>query len=471
MKVSEWFKWFAGAVSNLLPIPTLRTDGVRAVFVGLLAVLWISPARADKSAIDAFADYVTRARPYRGKTVPFPDNSGRPDAGLPQAACSELLPLCVHAAPAFPRARLLGALSALEAGLGFLGAQGWPLPYPDGGRGGGPEFDVYLQPAAAAPAQAAAEEPLLANDSELDGATAYAVLDAALPDAALEACAISALTQAGLLARDPAEPRAPLLAAALFAQWQYGFDLDASCEGVLSDSQRAPELGTLGDDDRQITAAALQLVLLSRRHDGGSGRFVRGFFELARQRSAGPSALHVEPSVQLARARALEHAGESLDRSAEEFAIARYLAPFGQGALPRLPAAAQVALRSQLRLAALPRHVIAAEPGLATYGSAYVRVDTAGAPAGAQLQVWLRGEPGARWSLAALRLDAQGRERGRMVAPPRRLPESFLPVELDPDTHAVVIAVTKLAKGMPPANAGSPDDRHYFRLVIDVKRP
>lgn len=452
-------------------MPTPRTRSARAwLFFALLAGLCASRARADKNPIEAFADYITRARPYRGKTVAFPSEVRPGELSL--VDCSAAAALCVHAAAGVPPTRVERALRALESARAFLAGEGWPLPYPDQG-GGGPDFDLYLAPGAARTAGAAADAPFAAGDSELDAASTFALLDAGLPDDAIEPCALSALAQAGLLAHDPAEAHASLAAAALYAQWLYGFALERSCEGALLESQRAPELGLFGDDERQITAAALHLVMLSRRHDGGTGRFVRGVFELARQRSDGPNALRVEPSFGSALGAALERAGESLDRSAEEFAIARALAPVEAGPLPRLPPAARVPLRADLRRSSLPKHVIAADPGLATYGSAYVRVDTAGAAAGQQLDVWLRGEPGARWSLVAVRLDAQGRERSRMQAPPRRLPESFLPVILDPDTHAVLLVVTKLPReGKQPATApaGSEDDRHYFRLIVDQKR-
>jgi hypothetical protein len=457
-------------VSNLLPKPTSRTRDARPwLALALLAGLCAGRARADKSPIDAFADYVTRARPYRGRTVAFPDDGERP--ARTRAQCSLFTPLCVHAEATVTPERVARTLNALEGARAFLATSGWPLPYPDE-AGGGPAFDLYLQPGAVRPARAAADMPLVAGDSELDAASTFAVLDAGLPDDALEACALSALVQAGLLGHDPAEQHAPLAAASLYAQWQYGLAIERSCEGALVESQRAPEVGLLGEDERAITAAALQLVLLSRRHDGGSGRFVRGLFELARQRSGGPSALHVEPSLRSALEAALERAGESPDRSAEELAIARAFAPSEAGALPRLPPQATVPLRADLRLSALPKHVIAADPGLATYGSAYVRVDTVGATAGRQLDVWLRGEADARWSLVAVRLDADGRERSRMQAPPRRLPESFLPVELDPDTHAVLLVVTKLPRegDKKKTTAGSEEDRHYFRLIVDVKR-
>jgi hypothetical protein len=358
-------------------------------------------------------------------------------------------------------------LAALDAAYAWLQAQGWALPYPDADLGGSPDFDVYLVDGASTVA-VHADTPLLFV-SELDAAATHATLDAALSDAALPRCALDALVRAGLLAHDPAEAESARRATAAFAGWLYSGEF--GCDDALQEAQRAPQLGLLGDEAAQAAAAGMFLALLSRRHDGGSGRFVRGLWEAARQRSRGPNALQLRPSFWQALARGLEQAGESLDTAAAEFALARYFAPGGEAALPRLPAAAAIMPRT-LALAALPKQVLAEEPGLLRYGSAYARVelDAAGAEP-TQLHVWLRGERGARWALEAVRLDAAGRELGRMSAPPRKVPESFLPVELAPDTRAVVIVVTALPLAEPQQPQPDPEDSHFFRLILDKKRP
>jgi hypothetical protein len=355
------------------------------------------------------------------------------------------------------------ALAAVETAITWLDADGWPLPYLDAGRGGSADVDVYLIEGGPQLTAAVAEAPL--GFGQLDAATTFALLDAALPDDALERCAVDVLAQAGLYARDPAEAESTRRAAAAFATAR--FSGEYGCDGALEDAQRAPQLGLVGDDPRQVAAAALFLTMLSRRHDGESGRFVRGVFELARQHSKSSALLHARPTVWQALSAALEHSGESLDRAVEEFAIARYFAPRAPGALPSLPRAAAVRARWAPPFAALPQHVPAHEPPLATYGSAYLRIDTSGAPDGAQLKAWLRGEHGARWSFAAVRLDATGRELGRMSAPPRRVPDSFLPIELSADTAEVLIVVTKLPLANVPS-VTSDDDAHYFKLILDA---
>jgi len=429
----------------------------------VLASTFALRAAAQPNPFKAWADFVT-APPavYRGPTLPFPDALPRPDAQQFRV-CSQLQSVCVHAARAAGAARVQRALAAVETAIAWLDADGWPLPYPDTGRGGSPDLDVYLVEGAAQLTAAIAEAPLGFGD--LDGASTHVQLDAALPDAALERCAVDALAQAGLYAHDPAEAEGTRRAAAAVATAR--FSGEYGCDDAVEDAQQAPHLGLIGDDPRQVAAAALFLSMLSRRHDGDSGRFVRGVFELARQHSKSATVLHARPTVWQAVSAALEQAGESLDRTVEEFAIARHFAPRAPGPLPALPRSATVSARWAPPLARLPEHVPAQEPPLAAFGSAYLHIDTSGARDGAQLKAWLRGEPGARWSFAAVRLDNAGRELGRMSAPPRRVPESFLPIELTADTAEVLIVVTKL----PPANvvpAASGDDGHYFKLILDA---
>jgi hypothetical protein len=114
---------------------------------------------------------------------------------------------------------------------------------------------------------------------------------------------------------------------------------------------------------------------------------------------------------------------------------------------------------------ALPKHVPPREPGLRAYGSAYSRVDVRAAPAQSRLHVWLRGDPQARWSLVAVRLDAQGRELARIAAPPRRVPQSYLPVELTQDTADVLLVVTALPYRA-PAEADPDAPPPTFRLIL-----
>jgi hypothetical protein len=436
----------------------------------LLAVLtMVTPigARADENPFEAWAKLVTTPSLYRGPTVSFPLPSARPELDG-WVLRSERFPVSVHLAPSAPRARAERALSAIEAAYEWASEHGWALPYPDGGYGGSADFDVYLADDRTTLASAAVDAPLAWT--ALDAATSYAVMDSSVSDAALVPCAVSALVQAGLLAHDPAEAAhaGERAASAAFATWQATGEL--GCDDARTEAQRAANLGAVGTREEQIVSLAMLLAMLSQRHDGGSGAFVRGIWELAEQHSASANALHETPDFWQALAAALERAGDSLDQAASEFAFARYAAGerTRDGALPPMPPSAKVPVLQAPAFDALPKHLPAHAPGLGTYGSAYASVDVSRAPAGAQLHVWLRGDPGARWSLMTVRLDARGRELGRVAAPARRVPDSYVPLELTADTHDVLLVVTALPWRLP--DQSTEEDalaKSTFRLILD----
>jgi hypothetical protein len=121
--------------------------------------------------------------------------------------------------------------------------------------------------------------------------------------------------------------------------------------------------------------------------------------------------------------------------------------------LSSLPSDAAVPLLADLELQQLPRHVrTPTDGGLESLGSAYVRVRTPGLSGQGELRIWLRSELGPEWSLSAVRLAADGRELGRTRAPTRRVPQSFLPLMLEPDTAEVIVIVTALATSTPDAD-------------------
>jgi hypothetical protein len=430
----------------------------------LIALASAARARAEQNPIEDWARSLeSQPARYLGPTVPFPETPPRPALEGGVRMRSTDWPLEVHSAAGVSRARSQRVLRALEHAYAWASDQQWPLPAPDGGYGGDAAFDLYFAPGGALAADAGADVAIAW--SELDAASTYALLDSGLPDAALERCALSALVQAGLLGHDPAEPPGIRLAGAAFATWLATGEL--GCDDARAEAQHLPALGAVGARDEQVASLALWLAMLSRRHDAGTGSFVRGVFELARKRSSDANALHAAPDFWQALAAALAKAGESLDASAEELAIERYFAADGARAspLPSLPPSARVPLLDAPGWNALPKHLPEREPGLLDYGSAYTRVDVRAAPAESRLHVWLRGDPGARWSLVAVRLDAHGRELARIAAPPRRVPQSYLPVELTPGTSEVLLVVTALPYRLPALDA-SDEPAPNYRLIL-----
>ena len=430
--------------------------------IWLVTIVCVPVAHADANQFEAWARFISERREYSGRFVHFPDPAPRPVAdGI--VLCAERAPVCVHAVPTQAPARVALTLNALQEAYEWLSAAGFALPYPDGGHGGDLNFDLYLVPGVEHGAGAAADAPIAWAD--FDAAATHALVDSALGDEALPHCALVALTEAALLGQEPAEDEGVRRAIAAFIGWIR--DLQFGCDNATEDAQRAPELGTRGARDEQVAAASLWLAMLSQRHDAGTGLFIRDAWDIARQKSEQPDQLHETPTFWQAIAAALEKAGESLDDSAIEFAVARYFAGFALGALPEL---ARVPVAIAPAFAALPKHLAPPRAALATYGSAYTSVDTRGAAPGARLKVWLRGEPGVRWSLVAVRLDANGHELGRVAAPPRTVPESYIPLELEAGTKQVLLVVTKLP-ALPLIKPLPLDDASGFRLILDRAEP
>lgn len=450
----------------------LRAVRVRSIAVasclGLaVAAAPASAARAQANPFQALAEHLTAPKPgtYRGPTVSWPEIPARPSRGALRAR-SLRLPLVVHARQGVPTAQVAAALAALERAYHELEARGFPLPLPSMTEDGAAAIDVYLQPTLAAGASAGVGLPRPRPLAALDAGEAFGLLDEALAPDELERCALAALAEAGLLGQDPAEPRGALAAAAAVAVWlAYG---ELGCRPDPVRMQRAARLGPLGEDAGQVDAAALWLASLLQRHDPRGRGLLPGLFAAARQLSAqAPSALHARPTFWQALDQVLSEAGESLDDAAIELATIRWLLPARGGTAYGVPSEARVQLAREVRLAELPQRVTPEAP-LRTYGSAYAVVDTRGAGAGAQLRVWLRAEPGPRWSLVALTLDAEGAELGKLAAPPRTTPESFLPIELDARTARVVLIVTKLPRTR-GERALADDDEHGFELTLDSR--
>lgn len=425
--------------------------------------------------IDALAQFMVESSQGKQPTVPYPEDA-RPL--VPLALCSLDQPLCVHAGDEHaPEAAAW--LSDLEEARALVAAMGFPVPQPDGGRGGTIELDVYLAPLAApdpegpvdnAPRRTSGEVDGPAGASLLDGASSYARIDPTIPAAQRFTCAVEAIAEAGLRGEDPAESR--LASAAVAGFVAYLATGAFGCVDRVEAAQLTPESGLAAAETDALATLQLVLVMISRRHDGGDGAFIREVWQLARQKSPEVDALRVSPSFFEALDRALKNAGESFEAINEELGVARYFATRGdrdggKGALPALPASISVPITTIEPYPDLPAHLPVHEPLLGPLGSAYAQIDTSAAPAGSKLQVWLRGDVGPKLVLTAVRLDADGREIGRMTAPPRRLPQSFLPVELESGTASVLLVVTMLAEDMKSLGHLEGEATFGFRLILD----
>jgi len=425
-------------------------------------------------SIDALARFMVESTQGKQPTVPYPEDA-RPV--LPLTLCSIEQPLCVHAAPE-QAADAPAWLAELEGAAAIVAALGFPVPQPDAGQGGTFELDAYLaaprsaevDPTEAAPRRASGEVDGPAGASLLDGASAYARVDPSVSPAHRAACAVEAIAEAGLRSQDPSESRLASGAVAAFVAYlatgAYG------CADRIEVVQLAPEQGLARSEADALTTMQLALLLISKRHDGGDGAFIRDVWQLARQKSPSVDALRVSPSFFEALDRALKNAGESLEQITEEVGVARYFATRGdrdggRSALPALSASISVPITSIKPYAELPAHLPVHEPLLGPLGSAYAQIDTSGAPAGSRLDVWLRGDLGPKLVLTAVRLDADGREIGRMTAPARKVPQSFLPIELEAGTASVLLVVTALVDDLRSLGYFETAADFPFRLILN----
>jgi hypothetical protein len=434
--------------------------------------------------IDDLAAYLARASEttWTGPRVDPPAEVPRPE--IPLAVRSEIAPLAIHADPAVPADVLDRALAALEDAYVTMNAAGWPTPVPDGGYGGTGELDLYLMApprhgatsdGQSAPLAGAATDALVAW-SYLDAASTFAWVDPDVDAAALPACVASAYAQTVLLGQDPAEAEAWRRATSDWLAWQitgrYGCD-----DGVITAQQqeawRSPIEGAAGRGG----GGALFLTWLSDRHDRGRGIFIRDLWALARQRTWEGAGLRASPDLWEAIEVAVELSADEFDAAYEDFAVARWFT----GAAER-EAHSPVSILNDLPPDGMVPHAEAPLPGprghrtgafepfLEPLGSGYALYDVADASDGTTLRVWLRGEYGVRWSFVAVKLDVDGKELGRITAPPReRHPNGFLEVDLT-DTDRVLVVVTNLSSRRPDADL--PDENvRTFELITDTYRP
>jgi hypothetical protein len=429
-------------------------------------------ARAEQSPIQAWAEWAASRGQWKGPTVPYPDPVERPQPE-PLLLDSGLRPLSVHAPAGVPFETARAVLAALEHAYDLLLETGWPEPFADGGRGQSAGFDLYLQPGSEQAAAAFTDAPV--SWSGMDGATSFAVLDPDLVDPGqLEACVVDAYVQAVMLGQDPAEAVSWRRATGAYAAWlATGF---FGCGDDVAEQQQQSWRGWITDAPESGAGGALFLAMLSEREDGGTGTFVRELWQFARQQSGSVpgSRLRASPDLWEALDRALQNAGESLDEIVQEMAVARYFAgpehrrqAAGYLALRTLASNAAVPVPGAIPSGGLPARLPVSEQPLEAHGSGYALIDTSGALSPFTLKVWLRGETGVRWSLAAVRLSSDGREMGRTVAPPRNSPGNYLAVELEPGIDRVLLVVTNLSDGMVDADRDTRNAR-AFQLIVDA---
>jgi hypothetical protein len=419
-------------------------------------------AQSDPLGADQMAEaIISMTSPvWTGPRTPAPDPVQRPTRAS-FAIPSPYALLRVHADPGVSLHTMRQVMGALERARGRLDAMGWPAPISDGNLGGGSEVDVYLT--GALPADVYSDG--MAPWTYLDRASTFAVLSPATPAANLDACATQAYAEALLMSMDPAEARTWRRATAAWLTWELTGRF--GCDEAITRQQAEPFRSWVGGAAGDGAGGALWLAYLSARHDVTPGHFARDVWELASQRTWEGTGLRADPDLWSAIEAAVERSGDRLFDNVEELAVLRWFvgrADPTDAIIAALDGDARVPISRHMKR--IPSRIVARRP-LESFGSAYVVMDAPTWNGSTRLRAWLRGEYGVRWSFVAVQLDDRGNEVRRITAPhSARMPEAYLPIELDQGTRRLLFVVTNLSSALPDADEAEVNER-AFELIVD----
>ncbi|WP_437278738.1 hypothetical protein WME90_47310 [Sorangium sp. So ce375] len=383
----------------------------------------VASAQAGALGDDTAAE--AAAPPAEGRPVVSPVQ--RPDdRDAPQRACSFTLPLCVHAPAGVPGAALLDALAQLEAAMRAYDALGLPRPLPDGARGGGPSYDLYLERGPRRGPMRVGHD-LRALGERFDAASAFAII--AAPERGGCASASDAAYALGYAVATRLDAGAEEGALAMTASYLAAIAAPCAAEelAAVDAFQRAPE--------RAITGAALGALdggllfpwyLDDAYGTGTPAQIAASLLAIAAQSTpAGAARFHAEPDTFDALRASLRSRGEDLGDLLLEFAIARaFLGSRSDGAhlsdAERFGDFGRVRFEWSLPYATLPRRVAPLRP-IEPTGATYLWLDLSAEKAAARQDLKTAEITFvADWELPALfrwaivKIDEQGAEAGRV---------------------------------------------------------
>jgi hypothetical protein len=454
---------------NSARLPYLQRLAWLALAGGLCGAAWV-PSRASAQLgedLKRWADStVGRANTkWSGPRVPFPPPVDRPESA--QRLDSVPWSLSVHAGDTVPPARVVDVLAAAEETYARLFSAGFVTSFGDAGQAHSGGRDLYVVdgnvggplqgslPAALArpgprfDVSASAALDASGNFSALDGGRAFALLDARVPRNRLLVCTATALVEAQLLELDPAESAAMRRSSATY------FARVLTGEPACDDAETA--LSAYPFDADAPASGADWLFALSARQDQNRGTFLFDMWQFTRQFTWEGHDLRASPDL-------LESIEKALSLSRDDFAlVAAELAE----AVARSRAAPRTVHWSEL-----PAFTPKSAPALGVLGSQQLLVLLDGPRPSARLRVFSRGEAPGRYTLSAQRLDARGNTLSRMELAPTHDPTAQLHVELDAQTHSVLVSVTRVEDdgGAPDPDTTSPLDVLRATITVDAQQ-
>lgn len=343
----------------------------------------------------------------------------RPPADqTPIVACSWRHPICVHAATAIAPSALASTLEAAEHAADVYVALGVPRPYPDGDRGGGPEYDLYLVRGAA---PLTTVDPVPTGGS-FDSASAFTVLPPPPPRGA--GCVFAsdvarASAQAALLRID-----AGIETGTLAMVSSYFASLAAPCTAAelagIDEIQRAPEREVTAGRPEAFDGNVLLPAYLEERF--GGGRLVRtilGLVTVAVQKTPpGSWQWKNEPDVFDALRQVTRDRSEELGSLLLDLAVARaFLGDRSDGGhladTERFGALGRIRFEWSVPFASLPRRLAPLRPVSAT-GATYLWIDLAGARPGSGITFVADWELPVTFHWVLVKVDREGRDAGHV---------------------------------------------------------
>jgi hypothetical protein len=371
-----------------------------------------SPSRACRLLLAAWLTVAPRAALAEARA-----DDGRPAATL--VACSFDEAVCVHALSGAPARAVTSAFAAAERALAGLRALDLPAPLPDGKLGGSPALDLYV---AAGPGGGAARRDPESYRVGLDRTSAHAVVLASSdPDCRLDSDVARSVSQAALYGLD-----AGLGDAILGMHASYLASLLAPCGplelAAVDRFQRAPERALASSGRHEFAGESLFPWFLDDAF--GAGRIAVVMTSLIAAgaqhtpHSAGP--WRDEPDVFDVLGRILPERDLTLGDLLLDFAVARaFVGDRSDGAhllgSERYGSLGRVRFEWAIEQRSLPRRLAPQLPVEAT-GATYVWLSLDENPSArpARLLISARSEESFVFQWAAVRVDAEGRELGRV---------------------------------------------------------